>query len=61
MEITRKRKSRLLSQFQKDYPFVKWSLRDLSIYFMIPRHELAPLMDDKVEVIKYIYANKKCH
>lgn len=59
--LTRKRKSRLLSKFEKDYPFVKWKTRDLSIHFMIPYHELKPLMENKEETIKYIYKHKRQH
>ena len=57
--LTRRRKSRLISKFEKDYPFVKFKTRDLSLYFMIPYHELKPLMEDKEAVIKYIYNHKE--
>ena len=54
---TKQRKSHWETKFEKDYPFVKWTLRDLSLKFMIPIHVLKPMMDDKVKTIRYIYEN----
>jgi hypothetical protein len=53
--ITKKRKSRWETKFEKDYPFVQWTPRDLSIKFMIPIDVIRPLMENKEECIKYIY------
>ena len=53
---TKKRKSHWETKFEKDYPFVKWTPRDLSLKFMIPIHIIRPLMENKAECIKYIYS-----
>jgi hypothetical protein len=54
-QVTRKRKSQLEKQFEKDYPFFKWTLRNVSVTFLIPLHELKPIFDDKIKVLKLIY------
>jgi hypothetical protein len=45
----------LEKQFEKDYPFVRWTLRDISVKFMIPINQLKPIFDDKAKVLKLIY------
>ena len=54
---TKQRKSHWETKFEKDYPYVKWTPRDLSLKFMIPIHVLKPMIDKKAECIKYIYEN----
>jgi len=52
--LTKKRKSRLETQFEKEYPFVTWTLRDLSLTFKIPVSTLKPLMQDKEACLKLL-------
>jgi len=54
--MTKKRKSYWESKFEKDYPYVKWRTRDLSVKFMIPISVLKSL--NKEDTIKYIYLKK---
>lgn len=50
-----KRKTKLEQRFEKEYPFVKWTLHDLSIRFAIPIYVLKPVFADKEEVLRLIY------
>ena len=52
---TRKRKSVWETRFQKDYPTVKFTPRDLSLKFIIPLEKIKELIEDKPKLIKYIY------
>ncbi len=52
---TRKRKSKLENQFEKDYPFIKWESRVLSHKFLIPLEKVKELIDNKPELLKLIY------
>ena len=54
-QATRKRKSKLESQFEKQYPFIKWEPRTLSQKFLIPIDKVKELFNDKPALIKYIY------
>jgi hypothetical protein len=54
-QAIRKRKSQLEKQFEKDYPFFKFTLRNVSVRFLIPLHELKTIFDDKNKVLKLIY------
>jgi hypothetical protein len=53
--ITKKRKSYWETKFEKDYPLVSWTPRELSIKFRISIEVIKPLMEDKEECIKYLY------
>ena len=54
-QATRKRKSVWESSFEKDYPTVKWTPRDLSLKFIIPLETVKSMIDDKPKLIKFIY------
>ena len=54
-QAVKKRKSQLEKQFEKDYPFFKFTLRNVSVRFLIPLHELKPIFHDKILVLKVIY------
>jgi len=52
---TRKRKTKLESRFEKDYPNLKWEPKNLSLKFLIPLDKVKELFNDKPALIKYIY------
>ena len=54
-QATRKRKTKLESRFEKEYPNVKWEARNLSLKFLIPLEKIKELINDKPKLIKYIY------
>jgi len=54
-QVTRRRKTKLESKFEKDYPNVKFEPRTLSLKFLIPLDKVKELIDDKPTLIKYIY------
>ena len=54
-QATRKRKTKLESRFEKEYPNVKWDPRSLSLKFIIPLEKIKELINDKPTLIKYIY------
>ena len=51
----KKRKTKLESRFEKDYPNLKWEARTLSLKFLIPLDKVKELINDKPTLIKYIY------
>jgi len=57
-QATRKRKSKLETQFEKDYPFIKWEPKTLSQKFLIPLDKVKELINDKPALIKLIYETK---
>ena len=57
-QATRKRKTKLESKFEKDYPFIKWEPRILSQKFLIPLDKVKELIHDKPSLIKLIYETK---
>ena len=54
-QATRRRKTKLESRFEKEYPNVKWDPRSLSLKFIIPLEKIKELINDKPTLIKYIY------
>ena len=54
-QATRRRKTKLESKFEKEYPNVKWEARTLSLKFLIPLDKVKELINDKPALIKYIY------
>ena len=54
-QATRKRKTKLETRFEKEYPNVKWETRSLSLKFLIPIDKVKELINDKPTLIKYIY------
>ena len=57
-QATRKRKSKLETQFERDYPFIKWEPKILSHKFLIPLDKVKELINDKATLIKLIYETK---
>jgi len=45
----------LETRFEKEYPNVKWETRSLSLKFLIPIDKVKELINDKPNLIKYIY------
>ena len=54
-QATRKRKTKLESRFEKEYPNIKWETRSLSLKFLIPLEKIKEMITDKPKLIKYIY------
>ena len=54
-QATRKRRSKLETKFNLEYPDLKWDSRTLSLFFKIPLVKVKELIDDKPTLIKYIY------
>ena len=54
-QATRKRKTKLESRFEKEYPNVKFEPRSLSLKFIIPLEKIKEMINDKPKLIKYIY------
>jgi len=54
-QVTRKRKTKLESRFEKEYPNVKFEPKSLSLKFLIPLDKVKELFNDKPALIKYIY------
>jgi hypothetical protein len=54
-QATRKRKTKLETRFEKEYPNVKFEPRSLSLKFLIPLEKIKELINDKPKLIKYIY------
>ena len=54
-QATRKRKTKLETRFEKEYPNVKWETRSLSLKFLIPLEKIKEMINDKPTLIKYIY------
>lgn len=54
-QATRKRKTKLESKFEKDYPNLKFEPKSLSVKFLIPLEKIKELINDKPALIKYIY------
>ena len=54
-QATRKRKTKLESRFEKEYPNVKFEPRSLSLKFLIPIDKVKEMITDKPKLIKYIY------
>ena len=54
-QATRKRKTKLESKFEKDYPNVKWEAKVISVKFLIPLDKVKELINDKPALIKLIY------
>ena len=54
-QATRKRKTKLESRFEKEYPNVKFEPKSLSIKFLIPLEKVKEMITDKPNLIKYIY------
>ena len=54
-QATRKRKTKLETRFEKEYPNIKWETRSLSLKFLIPIDKVKELINDKPNLIKYIY------
>jgi len=48
----------LETQFEKDYPFIKWEPKNLSQKFLIPIDKVKELINDKPGLIKLIYETK---
>ena len=43
------------TKFEKDFPTVKFTPRDLSLKFIIPLEKVKELIEDKPKLIKFIY------
>ena len=43
------------TRFQKDFPTVKFTPRDLSLKFIISLETIKSMIEDKPKLIKYIY------
>jgi len=54
-QATRRRKTKLESRFEKEYPNIKWDPRSLSIKFLIPLEKIKEMINDKPNLIKFIY------
>ena len=54
-QATRKRKTKLETRFEKEYPNVKFEPKSLSIKFLIPLEKVKEMINDKPTLIKYIY------
>ena len=54
-QATRKRKTKLETKFEKEYPNIKWEARTLSLKFLIPLEKIKEMITDKPTLIKYIY------
>jgi hypothetical protein len=54
-QATRKRKTKLESRFEKEYPNIKFEPRSLSLKFIIPLEKIKEMITDKPKLIKYIY------
>ena len=59
IQATRKRKSNLENKFEKEYPYLKWCPKAISVKFLIPLDKVKEMIDDKKTLIKYIYDIKK--